>query len=104
MRGSRSPRPALVPCRSSVPSARGVATSRLPSGLPAGACDGFVDDTAALRAAIAALPSGGRLALPTHGRCRFTDRITVDKPIIIQGGGWVPYHSQTEIFGTQLHC
>jgi hypothetical protein len=48
------------------------------------------DNTAALRAAVAAMPiTGGILYIPAMtGSCRITNNITINKPIIIQGPGW----------------
>lgn len=43
------------------------------------------DDTAAFRAAIAAVPSGGRVIAPSHGVCRFTDNLTVTDGVELSG-------------------
>jgi hypothetical protein len=48
--------------------------------------DGKTDDTAAVNAAIAAVPDGGTLYIPT-GTFRVTDTITIDRPISIEGSG-----------------
>ncbi|MBW3571031.1 MAG: glycoside hydrolase family 55 protein [Gemmatimonadetes bacterium] len=62
--------------------------------------DGVTDDTTAIRDAIAAVPYGGTLYIPT-GKFRVTDTITINKPISIVGSGsasamWLDLNSTTK--------
>lgn len=54
--------------------------------------DGAADDTAAIRAAVAAAPAGALVFIPTRqdgspGRLKLTDEVVIDKPLRIQGTG-----------------
>ena len=62
--------------------------------------DGVADDTTAIRNAIAAVPDGGTLYIPT-GRFRITDTIHINRAISILGSGsgsaiWLDLNSTTK--------
>jgi hypothetical protein len=62
--------------------------------------DGVTDDTTAVRNAIAAVPDGGTLYIPT-GKFRVTDTININRAISIEGSGpgsafWLDLNSTTK--------
>lgn len=62
--------------------------------------DGVTDDTTAIRNAIAAVPDGGTLYIPT-GKFRVTDTININRAISIEGSGpgsaiWLDLNSTTK--------
>lgn len=62
--------------------------------------NGTTDDTTAIRNAIAAVPDGGTLYIPT-GKFRVTDTITINRAISIEGSGpgsviWLDLNSTTK--------
>jgi hypothetical protein len=62
--------------------------------------NGTTDDTTAIRNAIAAVPDGGTLFIPT-GKFRITDTISINRAISIQGAGpgsvlWLDLNSTTK--------
>src|SRR5262249_319357 len=60
--------------------------------------DGVTDDTAAVKAAIAAVPRGGALFVP-FGKFRITSAIAIPRSMMIFGTGWTSPQYQTQFGG-----